>query len=73
MAKKQKSSPFKTAVKVAAGVGAAALATYGVAKGVQYLKGKKRSKGRRRSAAWYARQILRLRLKKKYDKLKVGV
>lgn len=72
-AKKQKGgSRFKTGLAIAGG----AL----LAGGIGYLAGKKRGKAtggggksRKKSAGWYARQIARLKLKKRYDKLRLSV
>lgn len=72
--KKQKGgrSKLKTGLAIAGG----AL----LAGGIGYIAGKARSKAtggggksRKKSAGWYARQIARLKLKKRYDKLRLSV
>lgn len=73
--KPTKPSKLKTGLKVA---GAALLAggvAYGAKKLYSKYKGGKtaRGRGRKKSPTWYARQILRLKLKKKYDKLRLSV
>ncbi len=73
--KKSKPSKLKTGLKVAGG----ALLAGGLAYGATKLLSKKKSatgmrgRGRKKSPAWYARQIMRLKLKKRYDKLRLSV
>ena len=70
--KKKKSSKLRTVGKVAAGValaGGALIAGRAIAKRLKKGGGSRRKK----SAAWYARAIARLKLKKRYDKLRLSV
>ncbi len=66
-------SKIGTALKVAGGVavaGGALLAGRAIAKRVRGSgDGKKR---RKKSAMWYAKEIMRIKLKKRYDKLRIG-
>ncbi len=67
----KKASRIKTGLKVAAGVavaGGALLAGRAIAK---RLKGDGKRR-RKRSAIFYAREIMRLKLKKRYDKIRIG-
>lgn len=69
----RKKSRLGTGLKVAAGVavaGGALLAGRAIAK---RMKGEGGGKRRKRGAAWYAREIIRLKLKKRYDKIKIGI
>lgn len=75
---------MSTAKKVGVGLGVAA-GVAGLAYGAEKLAekmgvrggagfvGKRRGKGRKKSAAWYAKNILRLRLKKRYDKMRLSI
>ncbi len=65
-------SKLGTALKIGAGVavaGGALLAGRAIAKRVSSGGGKKR---RKRSAMWFAKEITRIKLKKRYDKLRIG-
>ena len=45
-----------------------------VARGLAGKRGKKeKGKSRKKSAGWYAKEITRLKLKKRYNKVKYGV
>lgn len=65
-AKKPAASKMGTVAKVAS-VGASLLGIGGSSKG----KGGK--KGKKKSALWYAKEIQRVKLKKKYEKVKLGL
>lgn len=71
--KKSKGSRLRTGLKVAAGVALAGGALVAGKKLVDKVRGKGGGgKRRKRGAIWYAREITRLKLKKRYDKLKIG-
>lgn len=45
----------------------------GVRGGAGFIGRRKGRKSRKKSASFYAREILRLKLKKRYDKIKLGI
>ncbi len=71
MAKKRKASKPAKASKSSGAVGTAV----GLGKKALGLTSKTKTTGRKRkrSALFYAREIQRMKLKKKYDKIKMGV
>lgn len=71
--KAKKKSRIGTGLKVAAGVALAGGALVAGKKLVDKVRGKGGGgRRRKRGAIWYAREITRLKLKKRYDKLKIG-
>lgn len=78
--RKKKKSKLLRNVGIATGVGAALYGAeklaerMGVRGGAGFV-GRRKGTGRSRkkSAGWYARQILRLKLKRKYDKLRLAM
>lgn len=72
--KTKKPSKLKTGLKIAAGAVAAVGLGAAAVKGYQAFKGRKAGRrGRKKSAGFYAREIMRLKLKKRYDKLRLSI
>lgn len=80
MIRRKKKSKAGRVAKVATGVAIAGGALYageklaerlGVRGGAGFV-GKRKGSRRKKSAGWFAREITRLKLKKRYDKLRLG-
>ena len=72
---KPKKSKLRTVAKAAMGVAAAGVVGTAIAKGVSVLRSGAKGRGgrrRRKSAGWYAKELVRLKLKKRYEKVKYG-
>jgi ribosomal protein S6E (S10) len=80
MVRRKKKSKAGRAARIIGGVALAGGALYageklaermGVRGGAGFI-GKRKGSRRKKSAGWFAREIARLKLKKRYDKLKIG-